>query len=273
MYAQLPASSTAVALGAPVEYRNVTVGSVASQGKSVPGGLVVVTLHLQPSMLQTIPAQVRATETPVSFFGDPYIELVPPSQHGHRPTPPRCDDPRVEGRSDRIASGHPREPRHPFDQAPARRARRRPDRVGQRAPGQRCVVRAQPGPGQYLLRADAAPVAHGGVEPPDVGSGGEPVRRLDTRHPADPGQPDDDGLDHRRPVLRTPTSHRGWRSPCRRGGAAPDRHPATVRRPDRRLRPVPDGHLPEPHRRSHSCSRVSTPGPTPGSRPRPRGPI
>jgi phospholipid/cholesterol/gamma-HCH transport system substrate-binding protein len=82
MYAQLPASSTAVALGAPVEYRNVTVGSVASQGKSVPGGLVVVTLHLQPSMFQTIPAQVRATETPVSFFGDPYIELVPPSSTG-----------------------------------------------------------------------------------------------------------------------------------------------------------------------------------------------
>jgi phospholipid/cholesterol/gamma-HCH transport system substrate-binding protein len=80
MYAQLPASSTAVSLGAPVEYRNVTVGTVASQGKSVPGGLVVVTLHLQPSMLETIPAHVRATETPVSFFGDPYIELVPPSR-------------------------------------------------------------------------------------------------------------------------------------------------------------------------------------------------
>ena len=78
--AELPASSTAVSLGAPVEYRNVTVGTVASQGKSVPGGLVVVTLHLQPSMLQTIPAQVRATETPVSFFGDPYIELVPASR-------------------------------------------------------------------------------------------------------------------------------------------------------------------------------------------------
>jgi phospholipid/cholesterol/gamma-HCH transport system substrate-binding protein len=78
--AQLPASSTAVPLGAPVEYRNVTVGTVASQGKSAPGGLVVVSLHLQSSMLQTIPAQVRATETPVSFFGDPYIELVPPSK-------------------------------------------------------------------------------------------------------------------------------------------------------------------------------------------------
>ncbi|MGB7052055.1 MAG: MCE family protein [Acidimicrobiales bacterium] len=80
--AQLPASSTAVALGAPVEYRNVTVGSVASQGNSVPGGFVEVTLHLQRPMLHLIPAGVRATETPVSFFGDAYVELVPPSRPG-----------------------------------------------------------------------------------------------------------------------------------------------------------------------------------------------
>jgi phospholipid/cholesterol/gamma-HCH transport system substrate-binding protein len=80
--AQLPLSSTAVALDAPVEYRNVTVGTVASQGRSVPGGLVLVTLHLDPSMLSTIPVGVRATETPVSFFGDAYLELVPPAHIG-----------------------------------------------------------------------------------------------------------------------------------------------------------------------------------------------
>jgi phospholipid/cholesterol/gamma-HCH transport system substrate-binding protein len=78
--AQLPASSTAVALDAPVEYRNVTVGTVASEGRSVPGGLVLVTLHMQTSMLHLIPAGVRATETPVSFFGDAYILLEPPAQ-------------------------------------------------------------------------------------------------------------------------------------------------------------------------------------------------
>ncbi len=33
-------------------------------------------------MLQVIPAQVQATETPVSFFGDPYVELVPPTHPG-----------------------------------------------------------------------------------------------------------------------------------------------------------------------------------------------
>ena len=80
--AELPASSTAVALGAPVEYRNVTVGTVASQGRSVPGGFVVLTLHMQTQMLPAIPAQVRATETPVSFFGDPYVELLSPSPSG-----------------------------------------------------------------------------------------------------------------------------------------------------------------------------------------------
>jgi phospholipid/cholesterol/gamma-HCH transport system substrate-binding protein len=80
--AQLPAASTAVALGAPVEYRNVTVGTVASQGKSAPGGLVVLTLHMQRSMLHVIPAGVRATETPVSFFGDPYVELIAPANPG-----------------------------------------------------------------------------------------------------------------------------------------------------------------------------------------------
>ncbi len=82
LHSQLPASSTAVALGAPVEYRNVTVGSVASQGQSESGGIVVVTLHMTPSMLSSIPSGVRATETPVSFFGDAYIVLQPPSRSG-----------------------------------------------------------------------------------------------------------------------------------------------------------------------------------------------
>jgi virulence factor Mce-like protein len=73
--AQLPASSTAVALNAPVEFRNVTVGTVASQGISV-------TLHLDPSMLGSIPAGVTATVAPVSVFGDPYVVLQPPANPG-----------------------------------------------------------------------------------------------------------------------------------------------------------------------------------------------
>jgi phospholipid/cholesterol/gamma-HCH transport system substrate-binding protein len=80
--AQLPLSSTAVALNSPVEYRNVTVGTVASEGRAAPGGLVLVTLHMDIPMLHLIPVGVRATETPVSFFGDAYIVLVPPAQPG-----------------------------------------------------------------------------------------------------------------------------------------------------------------------------------------------
>lgn len=78
VHAELPASAAALGLGAPVEYRNVTVGTVASQGRSAPGGLVLLTLHLDPSLVASIPPGVRATETPVSFFGDPYLVLVPP---------------------------------------------------------------------------------------------------------------------------------------------------------------------------------------------------
>ncbi|HXW34917.1 MAG TPA: MCE family protein, partial [Acidimicrobiales bacterium] len=97
--AQLPASSTAVALSSPVEYRNVTVGTVASQGKSVPGGLVLVTVHLDPSQLHAIPAGVRATETPVSFFGDPYIELVPPAHIGKATLRPGATIPALTGQT------------------------------------------------------------------------------------------------------------------------------------------------------------------------------
>lgn len=80
--AQLPASSTAVALNSPVEYRNVTVGKVVSEGKSIPGGLVSITLHLKPSRVNAIPADVRATVSPVSFFGNEYVVLVPPAHPG-----------------------------------------------------------------------------------------------------------------------------------------------------------------------------------------------
>ena len=81
--AELPASSTAVALNSPVEYRNVQVGTVVSQGKSIPGSLVSVTLHIEPSLAHTIPTNVRATVAPVSFFGNEYVVLVPPA---HRDT-------------------------------------------------------------------------------------------------------------------------------------------------------------------------------------------
>jgi phospholipid/cholesterol/gamma-HCH transport system substrate-binding protein len=77
--AVLPASSTAVALNSPVEYKNVTVGKVVSQGTSIPGGLVSITLHIDVSMVHSVPANVRVTVSPVSFFGNEYVVLVPPT--------------------------------------------------------------------------------------------------------------------------------------------------------------------------------------------------
>jgi phospholipid/cholesterol/gamma-HCH transport system substrate-binding protein len=77
--AALPASSTAVALNSPVEYKNVQVGTVVSQGTSIPGGLISITLHIEPSMVHSIPANVRVTVAPVSFFGNEYVVLVPPA--------------------------------------------------------------------------------------------------------------------------------------------------------------------------------------------------
>jgi virulence factor Mce-like protein len=44
--------------------------------------MVLVTLHMQISKLHLIPVGVRATETPVSFFGDAYIVLEPPANPG-----------------------------------------------------------------------------------------------------------------------------------------------------------------------------------------------
>jgi phospholipid/cholesterol/gamma-HCH transport system substrate-binding protein len=82
--AELPASSTAVALDSPVEYRDVQIGKVVSQGRTLPNGLVEVTLHLTPSDLRAVPAGVRATVAPVSIFGNQYVVLQSPARPGPR---------------------------------------------------------------------------------------------------------------------------------------------------------------------------------------------
>lgn len=71
----LPASSTAVQLNSPVEFRDVTVGHVASQGAARGDGTVSVAIHLDPSKLASVPSNVRATVAPVSIFGNQYIVL------------------------------------------------------------------------------------------------------------------------------------------------------------------------------------------------------
>src|SRR5579871_2569486 len=77
--AELPSSGNAIQIDSPVQYRDVTVGSVASSGHPVGGGAVTVAIHLKPSKLAAIPATVRATVGPLSIFGNQAIQLVAPS--------------------------------------------------------------------------------------------------------------------------------------------------------------------------------------------------
>ena len=185
--AELPASSTAVAVGAPVEYRNVTVGTVASQGRSVPGGFVVLTLHMQTQMLPEIPAQVRATETPVSFFGDPYVELISSSPPGSARLHAGEAIPALQtaqtgslqttlGSLDSLLINL-----HPAELDAALTA------LASSLQGNGTSLGHNFGQGQYLLSTDAPALAHGRLQSADAGSGGEPVRSLHAGHSADPG--------------------------------------------------------------------------------------
>jgi virulence factor Mce-like protein len=77
--AELPSTGNAIQIDSPVQYRDVTVGSVASQGRPVGGGVVSAVLHLKPSRLAAIPRSVRATVGPISVFGNQAIQLVAPA--------------------------------------------------------------------------------------------------------------------------------------------------------------------------------------------------
>jgi virulence factor Mce-like protein len=76
--AELPSSGNAIQIDSPVQYRDVTVGSVASDGHPVGGGVVSVSLHIKPAKLAAIPASVRATVGPLSVFGNQAVQLVAP---------------------------------------------------------------------------------------------------------------------------------------------------------------------------------------------------
>ena len=79
--AELPAGSNAVPIGAPVEYLNVTVGKVGSEGQA-PDGSVAVKFFLYPAKMVNVPRGVTAQVEPLSIFGDQYINLVKPAQIG-----------------------------------------------------------------------------------------------------------------------------------------------------------------------------------------------
>jgi phospholipid/cholesterol/gamma-HCH transport system substrate-binding protein len=79
---RLPASSTAALPGSAVQYRDVSIGKVVGQGRAVGDGTTVVSVHVDPGKLASIPASVRAAVTPISVFGNQYVVLEPPADPG-----------------------------------------------------------------------------------------------------------------------------------------------------------------------------------------------
>ena len=79
--AVLPPGSNAVTVAAPVEYLNVTVGKVGSETQG-PNGDVQVQLQIYPHMLARIPKGVEAQVSPLSIFGNQYVNLVRPASIG-----------------------------------------------------------------------------------------------------------------------------------------------------------------------------------------------
>jgi phospholipid/cholesterol/gamma-HCH transport system substrate-binding protein len=85
VHAEVPSAGNAIGPNTPVQYLDVTVGTVASEGHPVSGGVVSVVLHIKPSKLAAIPASVRATVGPLSIFGNQSVRLEaePGSSAGH----------------------------------------------------------------------------------------------------------------------------------------------------------------------------------------------
>jgi phospholipid/cholesterol/gamma-HCH transport system substrate-binding protein len=83
--AEVPSAGNAIGPNTPVQYLDVTVGTVASEGHPVSGGVVSVVLHIKPSKLAVIPASVLATVGPLSIFGNQSVQLeaAPGSSAGH----------------------------------------------------------------------------------------------------------------------------------------------------------------------------------------------
>ena len=79
--AQLPEGSNAVTVGAPVEYRTVTVGKIASE-KEGPDGSISVRFEMYPARMAQVPKGVEAEVAPLSIFGNQYVDLIPPATIG-----------------------------------------------------------------------------------------------------------------------------------------------------------------------------------------------
>lgn len=76
--AEVSGQGNAVQVGSAVQYRNVTVGKVVSQSPG-PGGRVALKLDIYPAKLRSIPPGVTASVSPLSIFGNQYVELHAPA--------------------------------------------------------------------------------------------------------------------------------------------------------------------------------------------------
>lgn len=69
-----------VSPGAEVTYRQVQIGTISGQGRSIGNGAVLVSMHLEPSKLAAIPANVTISVAPSSVFGVQAVVLTPPTR-------------------------------------------------------------------------------------------------------------------------------------------------------------------------------------------------
>jgi len=77
--ATVTGDNNAVSPGDLVVYRDVPVGTVASSGRIVGRGEVVVDLHIDPYRAVEIPANVTTAIEPVTIFGTEAVVLDPPT--------------------------------------------------------------------------------------------------------------------------------------------------------------------------------------------------
>jgi phospholipid/cholesterol/gamma-HCH transport system substrate-binding protein len=79
--AQLSGQGNAVEVGSPVEYRDVTVGKVLTESQAA-GGRIALVLEMYKDKLAAVPTGVTASVSPLSIFGNQFVDLHAPAQIG-----------------------------------------------------------------------------------------------------------------------------------------------------------------------------------------------
>jgi phospholipid/cholesterol/gamma-HCH transport system substrate-binding protein len=79
--AELSGQGNAVQVGSPVEYRDVTVGKVVTESPG-PGGRIELVLEMYNDKLGALPSGVTASVSPLSIFGNQFVDLRAPAHIG-----------------------------------------------------------------------------------------------------------------------------------------------------------------------------------------------